>query len=65
MREPEGGRRRLSLALLYINLANGLNGSWADNAGNFNQVAQFNPANTCQGGPRTGPISGDRGPGGE
>ena len=48
---------------MYINIANGLNGSWADNAGNFNQVAQFNPGNTCPGGPRSSPTSGDQGPG--
>jgi hypothetical protein len=46
---------------MYINLANGLNGSWADNAGNFNQVALFNPGTTCPGGPRSGPVSGDQG----
>lgn len=45
---------------MYINLANGLNGSWADNTGNFNQVALFNPGNPCPLGPRSGPVSGDQ-----
>jgi hypothetical protein len=42
----------------YVTLAN-LTGTWADNAGNFNQQFFFNPGVTCPGGPRPGPLSSD------
>jgi hypothetical protein len=44
----------------YINTTD-FNGTWADNAGNFNAQFIFNPGVTCPGGPRTGPSSPDQG----
>lgn len=46
---------------IYVNAANGFNGTWSDNANNTNQIAKFNPGVTCPGGPRTGPTSPDQG----
>lgn len=42
----------------YVNLSD-FGGSWADNAGNYNQPLIFNPGNTCPGGPRSSPTSPD------
>jgi hypothetical protein len=44
----------------FINTTN-FNGTWADNAGNFNEQFLFSPGVTCPGGPRTGPSSPDQG----
>lgn len=55
----EGGRGLHTRA--YVTAGNNFNGTWADNAGNFNQPFVFRsttPGPVCPGGPRTDPTSG-------